>query len=115
MFMCTSTVYTTQPYRNEVGGWVLSPVRRRLVGGMWYELDAPCTIPISAQQGFSLFAFGGEVVIIAVLIFLAVLTRWKAKHNSRKQWKIVARICMGALVSYVAVVLFVMAWRLLVV
>ena len=83
MFMCTSTVYTTHPYRNEVGGWVLSPVRRRLVGGMWYELDAPCTIPISAQQGFSLFAFGGEVVIIAVLIFLAVLTRWKAKHNSR--------------------------------
>ena len=81
MVICPEPGYTKQPYSHEIiGDWVFTPVLTRHVGGDFgRSLDERCVIPFNAKQGVSLFAFGGELVIVVSLLIFALLTRRQAK------------------------------------
>ena len=82
MVICPEPGYTKQPYSHEIiGDWVFTPVLTRHVGGDFgRSLDERCVIPFNAKQGVSLFAFGGELVIVVSLLIFALLTRRQAAH-----------------------------------
>jgi len=114
MSICPDPGYTEQPYRHdEIGGWVFSPVRTRTKGGMYYQLDDPCMVSFNAKQGVSLFALGGELVIVASLLMFALLTRLRAKHAARTFWKCAARVSMWILAFYIVAIPVVTVWRTL--
>lgn len=115
MVICPEPGYTKQPYSHEIiGDWVFTPALTRHVGGDFgRSLDERCVIPFNAKQGVSLFAFGGELVIVVSLLIFALLTRRQAKRTPHTLWKRAARVSMWVLLFYIVAISAVTAWRIL--
>ena len=103
--MCSVAEY---PYYDEVGGPLLSPIHGKVTCGAGPPIhQTPWIVPISSTHGLDLLGLGGELIIIAMLVFIMFARKKTATGARRLRWPTMSPICGVIATLYILAIVFV--------